>query len=48
MNINPRFDVIVIILGCIAMYTPRIQLKRKDGLTGKGLSKKYPQHGWMS
>lgn len=47
MSINLILDLIVVLLGGIAMYTPWIQLKRKDGLTGKELSKKHPQYGWM-
>jgi hypothetical protein len=47
MNIDLISQLIVILLGGIAMYTPWIQLKRKDSLTGKELGKKYPQHKWM-
>jgi len=47
MNIKQIFEFATILLGGIAMYTPWIHLKRKDSITGKELSKKYPQHGWM-
>ena len=47
MNIAPIFEMIIVFLGGVAMYTPWLHLKRKDSLTGKELSKKYPQHGWM-
>jgi hypothetical protein len=41
------FDLIVILLGGIAMYTPWIQLKSEDGLTGRELGEKYPRYGWI-
>jgi len=47
MNTPPILEFAVILLGGIAMYTPWIHLKRKDSITGKELSKRYPQHGWM-
>ena len=47
MQILPIFEITVVLLGGIAMYTPWIHLRRKDSITGKELSKKYPQHRWM-
>lgn len=38
---------LLIILGGIAMYTPWIQLRNSQRLTGKELSKQYPEHKWM-
>jgi hypothetical protein len=38
---------IIILLGLFSMYTPWIQLKHSERLTGKELSKKHPEHEWM-
>ena len=38
---------LTIALGGISMYTPWIQLKHSKRLTGKELSKMYPEHKWM-
>lgn len=47
MNKIPFFNLIITLLGVIAMYSPRFQLKMSKSLTGKELSRKYPEHGWM-
>ncbi len=34
-------------LGYIAMYLPSFRLAKREKLTGKELSEKYPEHAWM-
>ncbi len=38
---------IIIFLGAATMYLPSSQLKDSKRLSGKELSKKYPEHKWM-
>ena len=38
---------LLVIVGGLAMYTPWIQLRASQRLTGKELSKQYPEHKWM-
>jgi len=47
MNINIVLNMAIVFLGITSMYTPWFQLRREDSVSGKELSKKYPQHAWM-
>jgi hypothetical protein len=40
-------DIIIILLGVAAMYTPRFQLAKSEKLTGRELGKTYPKYQWM-
>jgi len=47
MDTMTLLDWTIILLGGVAMYTPRFQLAKSKRLTGKELSKTHPEYGWV-
>jgi hypothetical protein len=47
MIIMNVINLIIILFGVASMYTSWIQISRSERLSGKELSIKYPEHGWM-